>query len=126
VTLTLSALGAVLGAALGVFALWGLSVVVRNPRAIELAGGATYFGAIIGAVLAPVAAWTLMRHVPIWRAILETTIGTALGVAIGLLLGPQFGYVGLWPVAGGLVGFAAAAIRLRLTYRGMKQSVSGA
>src|SRR5918992_3782434 len=61
VTLALSAIGAVVGAALGMLALWGLSIAVGNPRAVELIGGAGDFVAILGAVLAPVAAWTLMR-----------------------------------------------------------------
>jgi hypothetical protein len=124
VTLALSAIGAVVGAALGMLALWGLSIAVGNPRAVELIGGAGYFGAILGAVLAPVAAWTLMRHVPLWRAIVETALGTALGVAAGWVAGPRLGRAALWPLGLGLVGFAVAAIRLRLTHRGRERAAS--
>ena len=122
VTLALNAIGAVVGAGLGALALWGLSIAIGNPRSIELIGGATWFGAILGAVLAPVAAWTLMRHVPIWRAIVEPIVGTAIGVAAGLVLGPRFGRAVLWPIGLGLAGFALAAIRLRLTHRSADRS----
>jgi hypothetical protein len=121
VTLVLGAVGAVVGAALGALALWGLSIAIRNPRSVELIGAAAGFGGVLGLVLAPVAAWTLMRHVPLWRAILETAVGTALGVAAGWVLGPRLGYAALWPIGLGLVGFAVAAIRLRLTHRGTVQ-----
>lgn len=72
---------------------------------------------MLGAVLAPIAAFTLMRHVPIWRAIVETALGTTVGVAIGWVVGPRMGYAGLWPVGLGLLGFLIAAVRLRLTHR---------
>jgi hypothetical protein len=117
VTLSLSAIGAVVGAGLGALALWGLSVAIRNPRSIELIGPAALFGGLLGAVLAPIAAWTLMRHVPIWRAIVETALGTAVGLAIGWVLGARLGYAALWPIGMGLLGFTIAAIRLRITHR---------
>jgi hypothetical protein len=125
VTLSLSAVGALVGAGLGSLALWGLSIVIRNPRSVELVGGAAGFGAILGAVLAPVAAFTLMRHVPIWRAIVETALGTALGSGIGLMVGPRLGYAILWPIGLGVLGFTVAAIRLRLTHRSTSRAISG-
>lgn len=105
------------GAGLGALALWGLSIAIRNPRAIEGIGMAALAGGVLGALLAPIAAFTLMRHVPIWRAIIETALGTAIGIAIGWVAGPRMGYAGLWPVGLGLGGFVVAAIRLRLTHR---------
>lgn len=105
------------GAALGALALWGLSIAIRNPRSIELVGPAALFGGGLGAVLAPIAVFTLMRHVPIWRAIVETAVGTTVGVAIGWVVGSRMGYAGVWPIGLGLLGFLAAAIRLRLTHR---------
>jgi hypothetical protein len=125
VTLALSAVGAVVGAALGALALWGLSIAIRNPHSLELIPAAAGFGGMLGFVLAPVSAWTLMRHVPLWRAIVETALGTAIGVAAGWVLGPRLGYAALWPIGFGLVGFAAAAIRLRLTHRGAARAVPG-
>ena len=117
-TLSLSAVGAVVGAALGALALWGLSIAIRNPRLIEAIWPAALSGGLLGAVLAPIAAFTLMRHVPIWRAIVETALATTVGVAVGWVVGPRMGYAGLWPVGLGLLGFLVAAIRLRLTHRG--------
>jgi hypothetical protein len=125
VTLVLSAVGAVVGAVLGALALWGLGIALGNLRVLENGGltAAVGYGGVVGAVLAPVAAWTLMRHVPIWRAILETALGTALGVAVGWVAGPTLGFAAFWPFAFGLMGFAAAALRLRLT-RGAERALS--
>jgi hypothetical protein len=125
VTLTLSAIGAIVGAVLGAFALWGLSIAIRNPHSIELMGPAAGVGAILGGVLAPIAAWTLMRHVPLWRAILETALGTALGLAVGWVVGPVTGDAVVLPIGLGLAGFGVAAVRLRLTHRGPDRVTSG-
>jgi hypothetical protein len=126
VTLILGGIGAVVGAVLGALLISVLFVIhgpVHQPRAlVEPLGIATAFGAVLGSVLAPVAAWTLMRHVPLWRAILETALGTLLGVGFGLLVGARLDR----SILLGLVGFAAAAIRLRLTHRGAKRSASSA
>lgn len=110
-----------MGAALGALALWGLSIAVGNRHLVELIGPAALYGGVFGAVLAPVAAFTLMRHVPIWRAIVETAVGTTVGVAIGCIVGPRMGAAALWPIGLGLLGFLAAAVRLRLTHRGSRQ-----
>lgn len=126
VTLGLSVAGAVVGAALGVLAVAGLLVALGGRGAdglLVIAGG---FGAVLGLVLAPIAAWTLMRHVPLWRAITETGLGTALGSAAGWVLAPVIGGAALWPLALGLVGFGAAALRLRLTYRGAERGATAA
>lgn len=69
--------------------------------------GAAY-GAAIGVVLAPVASWTLLRPVPLGRAIVETAIGTLLGAVLG------FPIYMVGPVLGGVIGFGAAALHLRL------------
>ena len=124
-TLGLAVVGAVVGAGLGAFGLWGLSIAIRNRRSLELIGPAAYFGGLFGFVLAPVAAWTLMRHVPLWRAIVETAVGTTIGMAVGLVVGPGLGRAALWPLALGLGGFAAAALRLRLSHRGAARAPSG-
>jgi hypothetical protein len=117
VIVSLSAVGAVVGAALGALAWWGLSIAIRNPNALEVIEGPVIFGGGLGAILAPIAAFTLMRHVPIWRAIVETALGTTMGVAIGWVAGPRMSYALLWPVGLGLLGFLIAAIRLRLTHK---------
>jgi hypothetical protein len=110
---------------MGALGLWGLSITIRNPRSIELIAPAAGFGAALGFVLAPIAAWTLMRHVPLWRAILETALGTAIGVGVGLFLSRGRPYAALWPLGFGVAGFLAAAIRLRLTHRAVRGAVSG-
>jgi hypothetical protein len=75
------------------------------------------FGAVAGAVLAPIASFTLMRHVPIWRAIVETLLGTIVGASIGMLFGPSQRFGLLWAIVCGVLGFAIAAARLRWTRR---------
>jgi hypothetical protein len=71
------------------------------------------FGAVAGAILAPIASWSLMRHVPIWRAIVETLLGTSLGASIGMFFGPVQRLGLLWPIVFGILGFVIAAARLR-------------
>ena len=100
--------GAVVVAATGGLA--GTSLGVAVGRAVVYGGG-------LGAVLGPLAAWTLMRHVPIWRAIVETAAGTAIGAGAGLLVARMSSAGGFWLLGGALTGFAAAAIRLRLSHR---------
>jgi hypothetical protein len=125
----LSVTGAVIGAAVGALSLsvlilvsgdWNQRVAVTVPLTV-----AAIFGAILGLVLAPIAAWTLMRRVPIWRAIVETALGTVVGVGAGYLLRPWLGGTAPWEIAFALAGFAAAAIRLRLTHRGPRQPATG-
>jgi hypothetical protein len=118
VTVALSALGGVVGAVLGALSLVGLYIGIggwRHPGSLGAPlAVAALFGGGLGLVLAPVAAWTLMRHVPLWRAIAETSLGTVLGFAAGWLLVPWLGPAAPSPILVALVGFAAAAIRLRL------------
>ena len=76
------------------------------------------FGGALGMVLGPLAAWLLMRHVPIGRAMWQTALGTAIGSFLGLLF---LSFLALLipapPLILGLAGFAAAAVRLRITHR---------
>ena len=114
ITAALAGLGAVVGGILGSLLVTALTVLAaRAWNATILLAGAG-FGVAVGFVLAPVAAWTLMRRVPIWRAIVDTAVGTTLGAGLGLLLQPRFTAA---PVVLGVIGFSAAALRLRLFYR---------
>jgi hypothetical protein len=128
VTAGLAAAGAVVGGVLGGLLVTLLMLMGRPTswNAIGLLVG-TEFGAAVGFVLAPVAAWTLMRRVPLWRAITDTAIGTTVGAGVGLLLQPSFRVIALSPMVLGVVGFAAAALRLRLFYRdrGRTRSIVG-
>lgn len=118
VTVSVSAIGALVGALLAPLLLIALGLA-RGANLLR--GGLSFvlvpveFGAIVGALLAPVAAWLLMRHVPIWRAILETLTGTLIGASLGMFLMPVY-HMGLaWPTMLGIVGFLGAAARLRIT-----------
>jgi hypothetical protein len=104
--------GAAVGAALGALVLGGFLLIVdRQLPLSQLLGvgmiGAMY-GAAIGVVLAPIASWTLLRRVPLGLAIAETAIGTLLGAVLG------FPIYMIGPVVGGIIGFSAAAIHLRV------------
>lgn len=118
VTAGLAAAGAVVGGVLGGL-LVSLLMLLDGPARWEAIGflAGAEFGAAVGFVLSPIAAWTLMRTVPLWRAIGETAIGTTVGAGIGLVLQPSFRVIALSPIVLGVVGFAAAALRLRLFYR---------
>jgi hypothetical protein len=122
VTLALSAVGAVVGAALGALALLAVYIAVgawrQNGEFAQPLAIAALFGAQLGFVLAPIAAWTLMRHVPLWRAIAETALGTVVGLGLGwLLVFSVAAHAAFAPILFALLGFVAAAIRLRLTHR---------
>jgi hypothetical protein len=128
VTAGLAAAGALVGGVLGGL-LVSLLMLFEGPARWEAIGflAGAGFGAEVGFVLAPIAAWTLMRRVPLWRAIGETAIGTTVGAGIGLMLQPSFRVIMLSPIVLGVVGFAAAALRLRLFYRdrGRTRSIVG-
>jgi hypothetical protein len=80
----------------------------------EIAPLAFGFGALVGAFLGPLVAWAALRHVPLWRLLIEPAVGTIVGAFVGwaipstpLLLGlPR---LILFP----LVGMGVAAVRLR-------------
>ncbi|HEY7393484.1 MAG TPA: hypothetical protein VH559_01485 [Gemmatimonadaceae bacterium] len=123
VTAALAAIGGVVGAVMGVLGL-GLitlatAVGLTHEGPVGLFGTPTLFaatfGAGVGAVLAPIAAWSLMRHVPLWKAILQTTGGTTLGVIVGYFSTPLLHLGLIAPIIFGVAGFLGAAVRLRLT-----------
>lgn len=121
VTLALSLVGGLLGAALGAgsmaalrLAMSGLHGQDRAPSMVLTAAGV---GGALGVVLSPVAAWTLMRHVPLWRAIAETSLGTLAGTLVGFGTARLTNLGILGPLGFGVLGFLIAAVRLRLTQR---------
>jgi len=121
VTAGLAAIGGIVGAVMGVLGLAFIALATRVGLIHEGPVGffntlfAATFGAGVGAVLAPIAAWSLMRHVPLWKAILQTTAGTTLGVIVGYFFAPLFRVGLIGPVVFGVTGFLGAAVRLRLT-----------
>jgi hypothetical protein len=116
VTLGLAATGAVAGALLGMLVLTLVAFVslgldigeLRRPYVPSMLLAAAAAGSAVGAVLAPAAAWALLRYVPLGRAIGQTALGAVLGATIGLLIGAEAA------IYGTLIGFCAAAVRLRL------------
>jgi hypothetical protein len=122
VTAGLAAAGFVVGAVLGGIVV-GAALVMSGlaPWESDVAlswAGAAAMGGLLGMLLGPIAAWLLMRHVPIGRALGETALGTAIGSLLGLLLASSIGlFIPIPPLTLALVGFAAAAVRLRVTHR---------
>ena len=121
ITATLSLIGAVIGAAVGgvLLSAWSFTVdFSHGGRAGTVAVG-TLFSTLLGAILAPTTAWLFLRRVQLGRAIAQTTIGTALGAALGILI-ERFVLdritLGM-AIIGAVIGFFAAAVRLRLTTR---------
>jgi hypothetical protein len=109
VALGLIPAGAVAGALAGALGATIWLTVVHGLDAAPmplLVGAAGIAGGILGAVIVPLAGFTLLRYVPLGRALAETIVATALGGAIGV------GLLGGWWLAGSLVGFGVAAIRL--------------
>jgi hypothetical protein len=122
VTLSIAAIGALIGGALGaaLLSVWGLRLGVRGTDFLASAGFGAAVGAGLGAVLAPLTAFAFLRRVPLGRALAQTSIGTTAGAAVGLLIG-SVGASSIMSLpaglAGALVGFVAAAIRLRFATR---------
>ena len=122
VTAGLAATGLVVGAVLGAVvegaALMLVGHEVSGRDAAIVVGVAAAAGGVLGLLLAPTAAWLLMRHVPIGRALAETALGTTLGAFVGFLLTPSTGLIiPVPPLSLALVGFTAAAVRLRFMHR---------
>ena len=124
VTGGLAVAGLVVGAVVGVGvagAFIALSLLTRSGGVWNVGSTLLFsamFGGALGLVLGPLAAWLLMRHVPIGRALGQTALGTAIGSFLGLLL-VMFPVllIPFPPLVLGLAGFAAAAVRLRITHR---------
>ena len=122
ITLSIAAIGAIIGGALGaaLLAVWALRLGLRGTDFLAGAGVGAAEGAGLGAVLAPITAWAFLRTVPLGRALAQTSIGTTAGAALGLVLG-SIGMPSLTSLPAGLVGallgFVAAAIRLRFATR---------
>lgn len=118
VTAMLAAIGATVGALLGIVAITflgflreGLTGALASSKLYPVA---SFIGGSAGVLLGPLSAWTLMRHVPIWKAIIGTSLGTTLGFIVGSLMG-RFLHVSLdWDLGTSVLGFLLAALILRL------------
>lgn len=125
ITLAIALVGAIIGGVMGglLFAAWTslhwLSMWDREGAARVIAVGAAA-GAALGAVLAPLTSWVFLRRVPLGKALLQTTVGTTVGAAIGLAVdsvGPPNKFIIPASLAVAIVGFLAAATRLRFAPR---------
>jgi hypothetical protein len=121
VTGGLALAGGIMGAACGVLLLLVPWLVTEGLRWLPDAGillVPALFGAAVGAVAAPALAWGLLRHVALGRALAHTAVGTLLGGGLGWALARNPWLPGIRAViAGGLVGFVLAGVRLRFTAR---------
>ena len=111
--------GALVGALVGL-ALTVLGKIVAGAPPATAANhlwNATAF-AVLGALLAPTVTWASLRHVALWRALVEPLAGAVLGAAVGVLLGSGIVFLLLAPIGAVLalvrLGRAASTARPRL------------
>jgi hypothetical protein len=116
-TLGLSAIGAIVGAAAGALALL-IALVLDGTRMgisdLFVLAIPAILGAFLGTVLTPIAAWMLLRRVPLGRAFLGLAAGTIVGGVLGWF------FLRAWDniegaVVAAVVGFVIAAVALRRT-----------
>jgi hypothetical protein len=122
VTAALLAGGALFGAIAAVLALVLASAVTDGlawgtPIALVFAAMA---GAALGAPLFPAAGWLLLRRVPLGIALIGSMAGTVLGGVLGWVLTGGNDPMST-PILGAIVGFACAAIVMRLRFSTPRQ-----
>jgi len=125
ITLAIALVGAIIGGAVGglLFAAWRslhwISIGFGERSARVIAVGAAG-GAALGAILAPLTSWVFLRRVALGKALLQTTVGTTVGAAVGLAvdsMGLTYKFIIPASLVGAIVGFLAAATRLRFAPR---------
>jgi hypothetical protein len=122
ITLGLVGASGIVGGLCGVLALVPILVLrIVHPNAddafiplTDVAPLAFTFGAVLGGVLGPLVAWTALRHVPLWRLLLEPAVGTVPGALIGWSIPHPIGVPRL--IVFPLIGMAVAALRLRYSF----------
>lgn len=121
-TLLLALLGAVVGAVVGTALLSSLLAGAPHHLTwLDVQLGALFggsLGALSGALGAPLLGWLVLRPVPLGRAIVATALGTLVGAWVA---GAAWRTSYVAPIVGGLVGFVAGAVAIRmLTTRGRR------
>jgi hypothetical protein len=105
--------GAVAGALIGLV-LTPLGKIVAGAPPADVANylwNAGVFG-VMGAAVAPLVVWSSLRHVPLWRTIVEPLAGASIGATAAWLLASGPALLVLTPL-----GAVAAAARLALSAR---------
>jgi hypothetical protein len=119
ITIGLTVGGALAGALIGA-AITPLGKIVAGAPPADFANyvwNAVSF-AIMGAVATPIAVWAGLRHVPLWRSVVEPLAGAIAGAAIGVLLGSGAAFLALIPIGG-----IAAASRLAVANRSRTKQI---
>jgi hypothetical protein len=116
-TLGISAVGGMLGAAAGALALL-LAALLGGEHMkfseLEILQFPATIGAILGAVLTPIAAWMLLRRVPLGRAFLSLSAGTIVGGVVGWFALSGWDEI-YGAVTAATLGFVITAFILRYT-----------
>jgi hypothetical protein len=123
VTAALLAGGALFGAIAAVLALVLASALTGGlawgaPIALVFAAVA---GAALGAPLFPAAGWLLLRRVPLGIALIGSMAGTVLGGVAAWVLTRGNDPMST-PILGAIIGFACAAIVMRLRFSARRQA----
>lgn len=124
VTAALLAGGALFGAIAAVLALVLASALTdglawgTEPIALAFAAVA---GAALGAPLFPAAGWLLLRRVPLGVALVGSMAGTVLGGVAAWVLTRGNDPMST-PILGAIIGFACAAIVMRLRFSARRQA----
>ena len=117
VTAGLLVAGAIAGALAADAAMAIALAVTDGPGALRGTGEGffivTVVGALFGGVLLPATAWIFLRRVALGLALLGTVLGTIAGGVVGWIVNARGDQV-TGGVIGAIVGFAVAALLLRV------------
>ena len=122
ITMALTAIGSMLGAAAGATALWIASLASGDPAFGVALLFAAVIGGALGAAALPLFAWLLLRHVALGLMFVLSATGTILGGVLGWLVpfGPDEIVGGL---RGAVGGFVVSAVAMWLETRHRRRAV---
>ena len=126
ITMSLTAIGSVLGAAAGAAALWIAAVASADTAfgsvpvlALQIAA---VIGAALGAAALPLAAWLLLRHVALGLIFVLSAAGTIVGGVVGWLA-PFGRNEVIGGLRGAVLGFVVSAVAMWLETRHRRRAV---
>ena len=121
-TLTLSVVGALAGAVVGISLLPIVVVRLASADASQLAADASgvvaAIGAVCGGVALPLSTWVLLRAAPVSHVLGWLTVGTVVGGLVASVFHP---FLALY---GAVVGCIVGAVSLRRGHRALTQPPS--